>query len=106
MNEANHTYPRQIRLVHMGLAIFGIAAYLTAEGAEDSNAGLAYLLHACLGMTLSVFILLRILPVLEKRPGHTVRIQKALFDSISLIRLSLLNFLRPKLPMMSLKVCL
>ena len=61
MNEANHTYPRQIRLVHMGLAIFGIAAYLTAEGAEDSNAGLAYLLHAYLGMTLSVFILLRIL---------------------------------------------
>ena len=50
----------------MGLALFGIAAYLTAEAAEHGGAGpgntsLGYLLHAYLGMTLSVFILLRIL---------------------------------------------
>lgn len=66
MNEANDTYPQLIRLVHMGLAIFGIAAYLTAEAAEHGSAGpgnasLGYLLHAYLGMTLSVFILLRVL---------------------------------------------
>jgi cytochrome b len=60
MNDTYQMYPRLFRLIHMGLAIFGIAAYLTAEAAEDGNASLGYLLHAYLGMTLSVFIILRL----------------------------------------------
>ena len=61
MNDTHHMYPRLFRLVHMGLAVFGIAAYLTAEAAEHGgNSSLGYLLHAYLGMTLSVFIMLRI----------------------------------------------
>ena len=61
MNDTNNVYPRTTRLVHMGLAIFGIAAYLTAEAAENGSNSLGYLLHAYLGMTLSFFIILRIL---------------------------------------------
>ena len=61
MNDTNHVYTRPTRLVHMGLAIFGIAAFLTAEAAEGGSNSLGYLLHAYLGMTLSFFILLRIL---------------------------------------------
>ena len=61
MNDTPHIYSRLFRLVHMGLAIFGIAAYLTAEAAEHGNTGLGYLLHAYLGMTLTFFIMLRVL---------------------------------------------
>jgi cytochrome b len=60
MNTTNYTYTLMAKMIHMGVAVFGIAAYLTAEGAEHGDAGLGYLLHAYLGMTLAFFILLRI----------------------------------------------
>jgi len=60
MNTTNYRYSLMAKMIHMGIAVFGIAAYLTAEGAEHSDAGLGYLLHAYLGMTLAFFILLRI----------------------------------------------
>ncbi len=41
--------PPALRLLHMGLAVFGVAAYLTAELAEEGGAG--YLLHAYLGLS-------------------------------------------------------
>lgn len=47
--------PLTLRLLHMGLAAFGVAAYLTAELAEEGGAG--YLLHAYLGLsTLGVLV--------------------------------------------------
>lgn len=55
----NYSYSSYAKLIHMGLAIFGIAAYLTAEGAEHSEAGFGYLLHAYLGFSLMAFIVLR-----------------------------------------------
>ena len=60
MNADNYSYSMPDKIIHMGLAIFGITAYLTAEGAEHSDAGLGYLLHAYLGLTLMAIVLLRV----------------------------------------------
>lgn len=61
MNTNDYSYALPGRIIHMGLAIFGIAAYLTAEAAEHSDGGFGYQLHAYLGLTLMAFILLRII---------------------------------------------
>lgn len=54
------------RFVHLGLAAFGVAAYLIAlgEGAEhhyQRSQSFGYLLHAYLGFTVGFFIVLRLL---------------------------------------------
>ena len=41
MNATDYRYSLPAKIIHMGLAIFGIIAYLTAEGAEHSDGGLA-----------------------------------------------------------------
>jgi cytochrome b561 len=61
MNATNYSYSTPAKTIHMGLAIFGIFSYLTAEGAEHSDGGFGYQLHAYLGLTLMTFIILRIL---------------------------------------------
>ena len=61
MNTSDYSYTLPAKVIHMGLAIFGIAAYLSAEGAEHSNAGFGYLLHAYLGLSLMAFIILRVI---------------------------------------------
>ena len=61
MNLINHSYSTPAKLIHMGLAVFGILAYLTAEGAEHSDGGIGYQLHAYLGLTLTTFIVMRVL---------------------------------------------
>jgi len=61
MNAINYSYTLPAKIIHMGLAIFGIAAYLSAEGAEHSDAGFGYLLHAYLGLSLMAFITLRVI---------------------------------------------
>jgi len=48
MSAINYSYTLPAKIIHMGLAIFGIAAYLSAEGAEHSDAGFGYLLPAYL----------------------------------------------------------
>ena len=45
-------YPPLARWLHLGLAVFGIAAYLTAEFAEHGARGAGYLVHASLGLSL------------------------------------------------------
>jgi cytochrome b len=60
MNTINYSYSLPAKLIHMGLAAFGIFAYLTAEGAEHSDGGIGYQLHAYLGLTLMAFVLMRI----------------------------------------------
>ena len=61
MNTTEYRYTLPAKIIHMGLAVFGIIAYLTAEGAEHSDGGFGYQLHAYLGLTLMAFIILRIL---------------------------------------------
>lgn len=61
MNTTDYRYSLPAKIIHMGLAIFGIIAYLTAEGAEHSDGGFGNQLHAYLGLTLMAFIILRVL---------------------------------------------
>jgi len=61
MYTTNYRYSLPAKIIHMGLAIFGIISYLTAEGAEHSDVGFGYQLHAYLGLTLMTFIIIRVL---------------------------------------------
>ncbi len=58
MNEHRSDSPLWIKWIHLGLAAFGISAYLTGELAEYSD-GFGYLLHAYLGMTVLFFLINR-----------------------------------------------
>ena len=51
-------YPLVMRIIHTGLALFGVAAFLTGELAEEVEHGFSagYWLHAYLGLTLAVFL--------------------------------------------------
>ena len=60
MNENRSIFPMWIKWTHLGLAFFGITAYLTGELAEHLNS-FGYLLHAYLGMTLLLFLMARFL---------------------------------------------
>ncbi len=60
MSEQTYTYPIYAKFIHLGLAAFGIAAFLTGELAEDGATSQGYLLHAYLGLSLTAFILTRI----------------------------------------------
>lgn len=62
MKHHDYNYPLYAKLLHMGLAIFGVAAYLTAELAEDGGNSTGYLLHAYLGLSLAAFMLMRAFP--------------------------------------------
>jgi len=62
MSERNYDYPLYARVLHIGLAVFGITAYLTAELAENGNDSMGYLLHAYLGLSLAAFWMLRVIP--------------------------------------------
>ena len=61
MTIQDYSYPWYAKLLHMGMAGFGIAAFLTGEFAEDGSNSLGYLLHAYLGLSLATFVLLRFL---------------------------------------------
>ena len=59
MTTQNLPYPRWAKVIHLGLALFGITAFLTGELAEhDSSTG--YLLHAYLGLSLAAVLLIRV----------------------------------------------
>jgi cytochrome b561 len=60
MADHDYTFPLSAKILHSGMAIFGITAYLTAEVAEDGFGSTGYYLHAYLGLSLTAFILLRI----------------------------------------------
>ncbi len=61
MFEHNSSYPAYAKVIHLGVAVFGIAAFLTGELAEDGSASTGYLLHAYLGLSLAAFVLVRII---------------------------------------------
>jgi len=60
MATTDYTYPLYARFLHLGLAAFGISAWLTAEGADAGVTSTGYLLHAYLGLSLAGFMLVRI----------------------------------------------
>ena len=62
MTERNYDYPLYAKFLHMGLAMFGVTAYLTAELAENGQESTGYLLHAYLGLSLAAFLLMRAFP--------------------------------------------
>ncbi len=53
------TYSRSAQLIHWGLAILGIAAWLTGENADDGFNTNGFLLHLYLGLAVLVFVLTR-----------------------------------------------
>jgi cytochrome b len=61
MNNVDYSYPLYAKLIHLGVAGFGVVAFLTGEFAEGSITSVGYLLHAYLGLSLAVFICLRLL---------------------------------------------
>lgn len=60
MTTHNQIYSLPAKLIHLGMAGFGIAAYLTAELAEGGTQSSGYLLHAYLGLSLATTMLLRL----------------------------------------------
>ena len=62
-----YTYPPFARILHLGMALFGIAAYATSELAEEGTGG--YLVHAYLGLSLAAFMLVRIGGGITGRPA-------------------------------------
>lgn len=61
MSDEKTIYPTYAKVIHLGLAFFGVAAFLTGELAEDGGASLGYLLHSYLGLSLASIVLIRIL---------------------------------------------
>lgn len=60
MTTQSYTYPGYAKVLHLGMATFGIAAFSTAEFAEHGGNSPGYLLHAYLGLSLTTFVLLRV----------------------------------------------
>jgi len=61
MADQNYSYPLYAKILHVGMAGFGITAFLTGELAENGSNSLGYLLHAYLGLSLATFMLLRLI---------------------------------------------
>ena len=59
MNTFNLVYSKAARFIHLGLAGFGVGAYLTGELAEGGLATNGYLLHAYLGLSLLAVMFVR-----------------------------------------------
>jgi len=61
MEQQSYTYPLYVKILHMGMAAFGIAAFLTGEFAESGSNSWGYLIHAYLGLSLATFVLMRVI---------------------------------------------
>lgn len=59
MAHHDYSYPLYGKILHAGMAIFGITAFLTAELAEDGSGTTGYYLHAYLGLSLTLFVIVR-----------------------------------------------
>jgi cytochrome b561 len=60
MSVQDYAYPWYAKVLHAGMAGFGIAAFLTGEFGEGGADSPGYLIHAYLGLSLAAFVLLRI----------------------------------------------
>lgn len=94
-------YPLPLRIIHAGLAIFGVCAYLTGELAGEAEHALTmgYWLHAYLGLTVSVFlfsyILLKIVG-LGSRPSNSLSTKESLYDAVKADIRGLMKFNLPE----------
>jgi cytochrome b561 len=61
MIEDKYEYPTYAKLIHLGLAFFGVAAYLSSEFADDDLTSIGYLLHSYLGLSVAVMIAARLI---------------------------------------------
>ena len=61
MSKHDSSFPRYMKILHGGLAIFGITAFLTAEMAENGSNSFGYYLHAVLGFSVAIFVTARII---------------------------------------------
>ena len=57
----NYTYSSYAKAIHAGLALFGIAAFLTGEFAEDGADSIGFYVHAYLGLSLTFFVTMRVI---------------------------------------------
>jgi len=60
MSDEKYSYPTYAKLIHLGIALFGITAFLTGELAEEGGASIGYLLHSYLGLSLAAMMVVRI----------------------------------------------
>jgi len=61
MTTHDYAYPLYAKLMHAGMALFGVTAFLTAELAEHGSDSPGYYIHAYLGLSLALFIVLRLI---------------------------------------------
>lgn len=61
MASNDYSYPTYAKILHLGLAVFGITAFLTGEWADNGASSPGYLLHAYLGLSLATAVSLRVL---------------------------------------------
>jgi len=73
MNTHNYSYPTYAKFIHLGIAIFGILAFLTGELADDGHTSSGYLLHAYLGLALTATMLIRIGSGFTSAPALTFK---------------------------------
>lgn len=85
-----YEYPIYAKLIHLGLAVFGITAYLTSEFADDDVISIGYLLHSYLGLSVAAIIILRL--VLGVATQGTLSFKNWSPFSIKQWRLSLVDF--------------
>ena len=55
-----YNYPTYAKLIHLGLVVFGVTAYLTSEFANEDVTSIGYLLHSYLGLSVAATIILRL----------------------------------------------
>lgn len=60
MTSHEYTYPLHAKTLHAGMAIFGITAYLTGEIAENGANSAGFYIHAYLGLSLTLFVIVRL----------------------------------------------
>ena len=61
MANTDYTFPMYAKLMHAGMAIFGITAFLTGEIAENGANSTGFYTHAYLGLSLAFFVVLRVI---------------------------------------------
>jgi cytochrome b561 len=60
MTSHEYTYPLYAKALHAGMAIFGITAFLTGEIAENGSNSTGFYIHAYLGLSLTLFVIVRL----------------------------------------------
>ena len=60
MGDAEQIYPLAARIIHAGMALLGVVAYVTGEFLIDGPESLGFLLHTYFGLSLMAALLVRI----------------------------------------------